>query len=114
MVNCINLIIEMSPRFILGRENVPYVAEVVNRSLKADCTDYTAEFVSKALTLFIPGFFGWCSTGGVFHLHPVTPLFFKSDDSNLAQNYSGIGSIFWGKKNRDQIDNNVTMTLSLL
>ena len=40
MVNCINLIIEMSPRFILGRENVPYVAEVVNRSLKADCTDY--------------------------------------------------------------------------
>ena len=41
MVNCINLIIEMSPRFILGRENVPCVAEVVNRSLKADCTNYT-------------------------------------------------------------------------
>ena len=40
MVNCINLIIEMSPRFILGRENVPRVAEVVNRSLKADCTNY--------------------------------------------------------------------------
>ena len=40
MVNCINLIIEMSPRFVLGRENVPCVAEVVNRSLKADCTDY--------------------------------------------------------------------------
>ena len=33
----------MSPRFVLGRENVPCVAEVVNRSLKADCTDYTAE-----------------------------------------------------------------------
>ena len=31
----------MSPRFILGRENVPCVAEVVNRSLKADCTDFT-------------------------------------------------------------------------
>ena len=30
----------MSPRFLLGRENVPCVAEVVNRSLKADCTDY--------------------------------------------------------------------------
>ena len=44
MVNCINLIIEMSPRFILGRENVPCVAEVVNRSLKADCTDYTHKF----------------------------------------------------------------------
>ena len=31
----------MSLRFVLGRENVPYVAEVVNRSLKADCTDFT-------------------------------------------------------------------------
>ena len=41
MVNCINLIIEMSLRFLLGRENVPCVAEVVNRSLKADCTDFT-------------------------------------------------------------------------
>ena len=45
MVNCINLIIEMSPRFILGRENVPCVAKVVNRSLKADCTDYTFNFL---------------------------------------------------------------------
>ena len=43
MVNCINLIIEISPRFILGRENVPCVTEVVNRSLKADCTDYTSQ-----------------------------------------------------------------------
>ena len=42
MVNCINLSIEMSPRFLLGRENVPCVAEVVNRSLKADCTDFTS------------------------------------------------------------------------
>ena len=40
MVNCINLIIEMSPRFVPGQENVPCVAEVVNRSLKADCTDF--------------------------------------------------------------------------
>ena len=31
----------MSPRFVLGRENVPCVAEAVNRSLKADCTDFT-------------------------------------------------------------------------
>ena len=31
----------MSPRFVLGRENVPCVAEVVNRLLKADCTDFT-------------------------------------------------------------------------
>ena len=41
MVNCSNLIIKMGPRFALGRENVPCVAEVVNRSLKADCTDFT-------------------------------------------------------------------------
>ena len=31
----------MSQRFVLGRENVLCVAEVVNRSLKADCTDFT-------------------------------------------------------------------------
>ena len=31
----------MSPRFVLGRGNVPCVAEVVNRSHKADCTDFT-------------------------------------------------------------------------
>ena len=33
----------MSPRFVLGRETVPCVAEVVNRSLKADCTEFTRE-----------------------------------------------------------------------
>ena len=31
----------MSPHFALGRENVPCVAEVVNRSLKADCIDFS-------------------------------------------------------------------------
>ena len=51
MVNCINLIIEMSPRFALGRENVPYVAEVVNRSLKADCTDFIRVNGFKVLSL---------------------------------------------------------------
>ena len=40
----------MSPRFILGRENVPCVAEVVNRSLKADCTNYTTKQLSSLLT----------------------------------------------------------------
>ena len=35
----------MSPCFVLGRENVPCVAEVVNRSLKADCTDFTSTYV---------------------------------------------------------------------
>ena len=47
MVNCINLIVEMCPRFVLGRENVPCVAEVVNRSLKADCTDFNLERTSQ-------------------------------------------------------------------
>ena len=36
----------MSPRFVLGRENVPCVAEVVNRSLKADCTDIRIDDLS--------------------------------------------------------------------
>ena len=39
----------MSPRFVLGRENVPCVIEVVNRSLKADCTDFTLSINSKFL-----------------------------------------------------------------
>ena len=44
------------------------------------------------LTLFIPGFFGWCGNGGGgggFHLHPVTPMSLKSYDSNSVQNYFG-------------------------
>ena len=42
--------IKMSPRFVLGRENVPCVAEVVNRSLKADCTDFTVKSVQSTLS----------------------------------------------------------------
>ena len=42
--------IKMSPRFVLGRENVPCVAEVVNRSLKADCTDFTPGQLSCGLS----------------------------------------------------------------
>ena len=38
---------KMSPRFVLGRENVPCVAEVVNRSLKADCTDFIVHSLSS-------------------------------------------------------------------
>ena len=34
----------MRPRFAFGRENVPCFAEVVNRSLKADCTDFNKVF----------------------------------------------------------------------
>ena len=47
--------------------------------------------------------------GGCLHLHPVTPLSLTSDDSNFVQNYVGAGSIFSGKNNRDQINNDVTM-----
>ena len=50
----------------------------------------------------------------VFHLHPVTPLSLKLNDSNFVQNYFGAGSIFWGKKNRNQIYNDVTMKSSLM
>ena len=41
IVNCSNAIIEMHPRVVLRRENVPRGPEVVNRSLIADCTDFT-------------------------------------------------------------------------
>ena len=40
----------MSPRFVLGRENVPCVAEVVNRSLKADCTDFNNDMSREMWT----------------------------------------------------------------
>ena len=70
----------------------------------------------KSLTLFILGFFGWCSTGrgGVFHLHPGTPLFLKSDNSNFVENYFRVRSTFCRKKSRDQINNDVTITSSLI
>ena len=42
----------MSPRFVLGRENVPCVAEVVNRSLKADCTDFTQLYDCNLVFIF--------------------------------------------------------------
>ena len=46
----------MSPRFILGREKVPCVAEVVNRSLKANCTGYPFIpcFKAKVKSINIP------------------------------------------------------------
>ena len=42
----------MSPRFVLGRENVPCVADVVNRSLKADCTEFTCIILAPRLGMF--------------------------------------------------------------
>ena len=45
------------------------------------------------LTLLILGVFGWCSTGGVFHLHSLIPFSLKLDDSNFVQNYFGVRSI---------------------
>ena len=51
----------MSQRFVLGRENVPCVAEVVNRSLKADCTDFTSWDIMSILGKF--------STSGDIMMH---------------------------------------------
>ena len=66
-----------------------------------------------SLTLLIQGFLAGV-VPGAFHLHPVTHLSLKSDDSNFVQNYFGVGLIFCGKKNWDQINNDITMTSSLL
>ena len=48
----------MSPHFVLGWENVPCIAEVVNRSLKADCKDFTYEYADglSVLGLAINGY----------------------------------------------------------
>ena len=52
----------MSPRFVLGWENVPCVAEVVNRSLKANCKDFTyicnwlSGYISMSRVIFRPRF----------------------------------------------------------
>ena len=43
----------MSPRFVLGRENVPCVAGVVNTSLKADCTDFRPKFALNFLSSIV-------------------------------------------------------------
>ena len=49
--------------------------------------DTAEELITPPLTLFIPGFLaGVVPERGVFHLHPVTPLSLKSDDSNFVQN----------------------------
>ena len=81
MVNCINLIIEMSPRFILGRKNVPCVAEVVNRSLKADCTDYTSVLPNMILTSTLSIFHSFPAT---YHLIPMMYTFRSSQDMHDA------------------------------
>ena len=70
----------MSPRFVLGRENVPCVAEVVNRSLKADCTDFTGIFFQYGL-IFLENDKNWFSF--VFtmlpkHIKIKSPLKYKS------------------------------------
>ena len=63
------------------------------RNSNTKLLNYTWQKIFRLpLTLFTPGFFGWCSTGGVFHLHPVTPLSLKSDNSNFVQNYFGVRS----------------------
>ena len=79
MVNCINLIIKMSPRFVLGRENVPCVAEVVNRSLKADCTDFMIDVFNIAL---LTTEFGqvWAE----YVCHDVMPQLWQKSEGKLS------------------------------
>ena len=69
---------------------------------------------SLILTLKEPGFLPGVALGGwVFSTPSPSPLPLKSDDSNFAQNNFGIRQIFC-EKNPDLIDNDVTMTSSLL
>ena len=49
----------MSPRFVLERENVPCVAEVDNRSLKADCTDFTRNLLKSSMLRPLKGKVGY-------------------------------------------------------
>ena len=43
MVNCSNSIMEMHPRVILRRENVPHGPEVISRWVKFDWTEFTTD-----------------------------------------------------------------------
>ena len=52
--------------------------------------------------------------GGVFHPSAVTTLSLKVCDPNFVQNYFGVRSILCDKKSRNQTNNDVTVTSSLL
>ena len=96
MVNCSNLIVKMSPRFVLGRENVPCVAEAVNRSLKADCTDFTLSFMKKKVEFKgPPGFMVDCILSFNSHNSGNFRLIEKSkiSKSNLGSRLSKAKSI---------------------
>ena len=69
----------------------------------------------KLLTLFIPGYFGWCSTkGGGFTSTPFNSFVFKVRGLKFCT------ELLWGRINilrqekSGAIDNDVTMTSSLL
>ena len=54
----------------------------------------TANFLEfRIFNPIYTGLFGWCNTGEVFHLHPLTPLPLK-----FVQNYFEERSIFCDKK----------------
>ena len=68
-----------------------------------------------SLTLFILGFFGWCSTGEVcFPPPPCNSFLFQVRRLKFCTELLWGRINILGKKNRDQIDNDVTMTSSLL
>ena len=62
----------MSPRFVLGQENVPCVAEVVNRSLKADCTDFTQFHIMRTYNHRRSSDKIWAQEGRLFRQNVVT------------------------------------------
>ena len=74
----------MSPRFVLGRENMPCVAEVVNRSLKADCTDFT---VLCSLSVYHVSLIG-------FHLGSFNFLVLNFISFQML----GIPELFWQRR----------------
>ena len=63
---------------------------------------------------FNPTFLAGVVSGVCVPPPSLTPLSLKLDYSNFVQNYFGIRQIFCDKKTPDQIDNDVTMTSSLL
>ena len=77
----------MSPRFVLGRENVPCVAEVVNRSLNADCTNFTSLCLHESLFSLLTDF---------FPSHPHLKFVYKLDINNhkTVSNEKDVNNLF--------------------
>ena len=60
----------MSPPFILGQEDVPCVAEVVNRSLKPDFTDFNSEAKIFGAIFLLPAIWMTSSSRDIYFHTP--------------------------------------------